>query len=504
MKKNIMLVVLLASAFAFSATAKKNINLKSMALPALPNFVLSTDGANSEAYKSTVQKKLNESQKANRHIAQTDTMDEKAFLSPSFIKVRNQFLAVQSPEQLDGMITELSVKENFDKLDRDGQFLALQFIALKPYKSFIFRAKTYLGTHTAIRSGIITSLKSASVAQQIFNQGAEQKALFDYVTTPMAGMGAEILTDVNMEGFMVNELMPAANSNYMKFSVLLANSDKPIHWDNKVYASFANFSDSADRYAQIGLPEQYLMLAGFEQSLAGLLMTSAYSLEGFSEMVNRMAKEFGVDSMNVLAKVDGLSAAKRFKILSQYPNLFQLKSNGAAYTTAAYGFVKASLQNTKLAWSYVNANQSGNSQTAFWLNGQNLLPFSRQINAGLSNFDNLFASGQLSSAVVNGEKININFEKIFTSPPQSLSQFYPTEFDNSGKTLTKTIGAQKYTYTNYKMDSATAWNADVFKVYLPDVKMNGNKTTNITRELRVLSQVWGANILGLSISGLVF
>jgi hypothetical protein len=505
MKKNVILVVLLASSFVFAANNKKSTQNMSKPLPALPKLVLSTDGKNPDEYKTFVHKKMEESQKLNRQIAQTDTIDEKGFLSESFIQVRNQFFAVQSAEQFDAFINKVSADEYFSKLDRDGQFLALQFLSLKPYKSFTYRAATFVGRHSVIRSAIITNLRLAAVAQKQFNSTPEQKAIFDFITMPLEGMGSDIDTDSDMENFINAELRPATEKIYLKYIDVIEKSTRPIHWDNKVYASFANFSDSADRYAQIGLPEQYLILAGIEQTIAGQLVTSAYSLEGFSEMINRMAKEFGIDSMNILSKVDGLSAKKRFEILKKYPHLFTLKSGGAGYTKVAYDYLKASLQNTKLAWSAIQKNQNSNlTGVAFAINPQTLMPFGRQINAGLSNLDNLFSGSDLSSAVVNGDKINISFEKLFSNPPASLSQFYPVQFNNEKPEGTKTVNGKLVKYRNYLSDSSTAWNYQSFKAYAPNLKSNDNKTADVSKDISVLSQVWGANILGFSISGLVF
>lgn len=503
MKKNIMLVVLLSASLASAVGAKAAPRLPSKPLPPLPQFVLSTDSKDEASYKVSTQKKLNESQKMNRQIAQTDTIDEKGFLTPSFIEVRNQFFAVQSAEQLDAFINKLSDQDYYNKLDRDGQFLALQFISLKPYKSFVYRAKTYLGKHTVIRSAIITNLRIAAVAQKQFGAAQEQKAIFDYITTPMADMGSEIVTDADLEVFLIKEVMTATDANYRKYLTVVQKAEKPIRWDNKVYASFANFADSADRYAQVGMAEQYLILAGLEQTIAGQLVTAAYSLEGFSEMVNRMSKEFGIDSMNMITKVDGMSSKKRFEILSKYPHLFKLKPGGEAYTRAAFGFLKASLQNTKLAWNSIDKNQT-NSQITFAINPQVLTPFNRQINSGFANLDSLFSNGELSSSVVNGEKISINFEKLFTQPPQSVTIFYPTEFNSEKPVLTKTVNGKKMEYRNYLSDSAKAWSYSSYKEYVPNLKSQDGKNADIAKELRVLSQVWGANVLGLSIGALVF
>ncbi len=504
MKKNIMLVVLLASSIAISANKREPVVIKSMPLPALPEFVLSTQGADADSYQAELQKKMNASKKFNRQIAQTDTIDEKGFLSESYIQIRNQFFNIKNPEQLDAMINQLSQDEYFNKLDRDGQFLALQFTGLKTYKSFFYRARTYVGKHSAIRSAFVTSLRMAAVAQQRFSPTPEQKAVFDYFTTPINGMGSDITTDADVENFLASEIMPATNMTYKRLSILIKKEDKPIHWDNKVYASFANFSDSADRYAQIGLPEQFLLLAGFEQTIAGQLVSSAYSLTGFSEMINSLTTQFGVDSLNLLTKVDGISAKKRFDILKRYPNLFSLKAGGAGYTQAAFGFLKASLQNTKTAWIYIQNNQSSNSQIAFVINPQNLMPFSRQINSGFTNLDSLFSGSELSSAVINGEKISINFEKLFTNPPQSMMQFYPTQFNTENSNLTKTVNGKPTNYRNYLTDSATGWDYAAFKSYLPKVKAVNSKTADVSKELRIISQIWGANVLGVSLGALVF
>jgi hypothetical protein len=502
MKKNVILVILLAASITSAKADKHKVTQSTNPLPPLPEFILSTDGQTDVEYKKSTTQSLYRAQKNTRQIAQTDTIDENGFLTKSFIEIRDQFFAVKSAEQLDALIDKVSNAEYYNKLDRDGQFLALQFVGLKPYKSIIYRMRTYLGKHTALRSGIVTNLRIAAVAQNVFNPTPEQKAIFDYLTTPIAGMDSDIDTDIDLETFLVKTVVPSASETYKKFTALVRASERPIHWDNKVYASFANFSDSADRYAQIGMSEQYLILAGFEQSIASLLVTSAYSLEGFSDMIKRMSNEFGIDSFNPLTKVNGLTAKKRFSILKQFPKLMTLKPGGEKYTFAAYGFLKASLVNTKLAWNSLDKNET-RSQISFVLNPQLLAPYNRQINSGLANLDTLFSGEDLSSAVVNGDKININFNKLFSKPP-NMTDLYPISFNQDKENLTKIVGGKSLSYRNYLSESATGWNYQAYKVYLPNIKSSNDKTADVSKELSILSQVWGANILGISMSNFVF
>lgn len=483
---------------SFAEKGKQNFST----LPDLPEYQLSTENISKDLYESSAKAKFSESEKSKRKIALSDTIDEKGFLSPSYILVRDEFLAVKNPEQLDVLVIKYSNSENMAKLDRDGQFLALQLAALKPYKSFYFRAKGYLGKNTAIRSFVVTSLKTSAKAQQVFNPTQEQKAVFDYVTTPVGNVGSSINTDRDLENYIANEVLSSAVSTYNAYVKILKSASKPIHWDNKVMVSFATFADSADRFVQIDLPEQFLMMAALEQAVAGVLLTSAYSLDGFSDMVKRMSNEFGIDV--VTPGVEGISSKKRFQILAKYPSLFNLKQNGDVYTKAAYGFIKAAYLNSKVAWKFINQNPQGNAQTTLWLNPQTLLPFSRQINASLNNFDFLFSNEQMTSAVVNGEKVNINFQKIFSEPPKSLSSFYPTQFNSEPEFLEKEIKGTKYRYRNYLTESSVSWSYAEYSRYMPDVRSTDKKNTDVSRELRVLSQVWGANILGFSLASFVF
>lgn len=92
---------------------------------------------------------------------------------------------------------------------------------------------------------------------------------------------------------------------------------------------------------------------------------------------------------------------------------------------------------------------------------------------------------------VTGEVVQLNYSKLFLSPPKDLKVFLPTQFDkkaNASREVTLADGKKKtLTYRNYAEGSAIGWDVKQFEAYFPSVKGNAD----VYRTVRVLNHIQG-------------
>lgn len=463
-------------------------------------------------------------EEGKRKVAQSDSFDELTALSDDYRNLRAQIIGgaiyknkiatgeiekgVQSPEQLDALINNTAA--NYKNLAHDAQFLALQLRAIQPFKGIIYRLREYVGKHSALRSFIVTSLRTTANGINIYFPADttpgnnEWKVLFNYYTEPMAGMGPAITTDEALYSFLTH--LYVAADNITKDLVVLVNKRQPIYSDNKVYLSAAQFTSDKDRYIRLGMAEQYTMLASAQMTMSGLSATTAYSLTGLRAAIVGTGKLFGIQTMNPLSTADGMSSRDRFKTLNEQPDLFKKLPDGQARMEYSYAAMKAAARNTTLAWEAIQSTNANGDKNNL-VDPSAVMPFSRIINTSLKNVDSLFEDQSVVSAVVNGENVKFNLYAFFHNSPKKLSDMYPQKFDEGAAQLTKTIDGKKISYRNYMSDSATHWNYEAFKPYFPELKAeagNGAYTTDVPRLARVLTQTWGTSAAGIPFAAILF
>ncbi|PIS10287.1 MAG: hypothetical protein COT73_10160 [Bdellovibrio sp. CG10_big_fil_rev_8_21_14_0_10_47_8] len=416
---------------------------------------------------------------------------------------------VKSPEDLDQLITKVFDSTYYASLTPQAQFLALQLRSLAPFKGIIFRAKNYIGRHTASRSFIVTFLRTAATGTQVFFPGQtsanhQWDIVFRYLTEPMAGMGGEISTDEQLERYLAVLVSSARDINRDFGKIVQMN--KPLYWDNKIYLPFANFSSEKDRYIKIGIPEQQALFSVSCMNMSALLATSAYSLNGLQGATKDFWKAFGVDVINPLQVSSGLSSEERFDILEKYSSLFVLKADGQSRMSGSYKYLVASIRWARAAWDEVKKTPQDTDNV---LDPRVILPFNRVIGTSFERLAGMIdGDGNTKSTVVNGEVITVDLKKFFTTnSPQKLSVLYPVRFDEGSRNLSKIIDGKKVSYRNYHRGSAKFWSYQAYKPYFPDIKPAQGSTTltdDVPRHVRVLSQTWGAAGFAVPLTAVVF
>jgi hypothetical protein len=433
---------------------------------------------------------------------------------------------ITTVEQLDKIINKYSDVNTYNGLSNQAKFVALQLRSLKPFKSFIFRAKRYIGGISATRTMIVTALRTQIAGIQTFfpvlgNSSVNHwEVVFNYITQNTPDMGSEILTDEHLYIFYT-QLAYDYNKIVIDLEKLVVADFKPIWWDNKLYMSFASFASEKDRYVLLDKPELYSLYSAAQLNLSTLLSTTAYSFEGLRSSIKSIGELFGVDSISDGMKAifdgkgaQGMSSHSRIKVLNKHPNLFTLMPDGKKRMEYAYACLKASVRAARVSFEETKKLPEGR-QNLFDPRVANA--FNRIGGTSFSNVDQLVDEKEpVTSAMINGERVKVSLKNFYMNPPEKLSDLYPTKWDltSEGK-LVEAPGYDDKRLRNYKYGMATEWKLEPYKKLFPDIQgyTDTNRTKNmkdylrtkdVPKYARILSQTWGSAIFAIPLGAAIF
>ncbi len=519
MKKISITIALLTLTFSMSLYAKKITPDQSESFDLAPVVDVEAPYLDDKAYEASI-KEVKQSQRQVA-AAETDVPAIENKFESDFKLIREELIGngsakkgITTPKELDQAIDKYSNLKVYSALSHQARFVALQLRLLKPYKSFFFRARGYLGAVSATRTIVVSMLRAQIAGIESFfpSEGAHVnhwEVVFKYLTEPLEGMGPPINSDEGLYAF-ITQVTNASSYIYADFANLVAEK-KPIWWDNKLYFSFANFVSEQDRYVMLGLPEQHALLAAASWNLSVLYSTTAYSLNGLQDSVKSIGQLFGVDSLSSTLKAitsnmgaDGMSSATRIAILNKHPKLFALMPDGKKRMAVAYKMLLSSARLTKISYEETKRMPEG-QENLFDPRVANA--FARVTGASLSNIDQVLGEKDaVSSALVNGERIRVSLNHFYNNPPQHLSELYPIKWNRAPATSAVQAWGKQDQVRNYKRGMATAWNYNAYKKIFPDIASNdaGKTTTEVPKYARILSQTWGAAVFAFPMAAIIF
>lgn len=424
---------------------------------------------------------------------------------------------VTTVEQLDQLINKYSEPATYKSLSNQAKFVALQLRSLKSFKSFIFRAKLYIGNISATRTMIVTALRTQIAGIQSFfpvlgNASVNHwEVVFNYITQNTPNMGPEIKNDRDLYVFFTQLAYDYAQI-VNDFKEIVTENFKPIWWDNKLYMSFASFASEKDRYVLLDKPELYALYSASLMNMSALSSTTAYSFDGLQSSIKSIGQLFGIDSLGdgISAIVtgqgaEGMSSYSRIKVLSAYPDLFVLVPDGKKRMSLAYDYLKASVRAARVSYEETKKLPEG-KQNLFDPRVANA--FTRIGNTSFANVDSLVDEKEVvTSAVLNGERVKVSLKSFYDNPPKRLSDLYPTKWDLSAEHVKLNVPgySKKGQYLrNYKYGMATEWNLAPYKQIFPDISGNGDKTKEVPKYARILSQTWGSAVFAIPLGAAIF
>lgn len=443
---------------------------------------------------------------------------------------------ITTVEQLDQIINKYSEPAKYNSLSNQAKFVALQLRSLKSFKSFIFRAKIYIGNISATRTMIVTALRTQIAGIQSFfpvlgNSSVNHwEVVFNYITQNTPNMGSEIKTDQDLYVFFTQLTYDYAQI-VNDFKDIVTSNFKPIWWDNKLYMSFASFASEKDRYVLLDKPEMYALYSAALMNLSTLSSTTAYSFDGLQSSIKSIGRLFGIDNIGdgitgiiTGQGADGMSSYSRIKVLNSHPRLFTLVPDGKKRMSLAYDYLKASVRAARVSYEETKKLPEG-KQNLFDARVANA--FNRIGNTSFANIDNLVDEKEaVTSAVLNGERVKVSLKNFYDNPPERLSDLYPTKWDLSseGKKLKIPGYSNKGQYLrNYKHGMALEWNLEPYKKLFPEIKgykassapqsptavtysnvTGEDKTNEVPKYARILSQTWGSAVFAIPLGAAIF
>jgi hypothetical protein len=517
-----VLALVAMTAIAVSANAKPKPFPTPAALPEPPPVTVMSE----EQY----QKALKDAKTTTRRVADIDNVNEATALSDDLKNLRSDVIGgsvwvnklqtrqkakpgVQDIKGITDLIADLEGR--YDSLAMDAKLVAAQIIALKPYRSIIYRARHLIDNAEFSKASVVGMLRMAASGQNAFFPTEQWKAGFDFFTAPSADMGPDINTEEDLHVFIRTQALPALTE--LKSKVLAMNFSTPVYFDNKMAYAAANFISDDDRYALIGETERIAALSGLAFAISGVHSSLAYNWLGMFDTADQMARVYGFrNAIPFTDFVDVATAKKRNEIVNRNKVLFTLKSGGETWTRAAYPYFKEGVQYAKLAWSMAKKDGNANNNLNNLLDPRGFLPATRQVDTGFANIESLIAGDGMSSAVVGGEKVDVKFREIFDNPPEDLKVFMAVKYNNDEKVIQSEFARDKKGdlaggYRNYMRGSPAEWciadcvgankkPAKSYGHYFPNVK----SADDIKRSARILNQTWGGALIGASLGAMIF
>lgn len=462
---------------------------------------------------------------------------------PNFLRLRDEVIGnsekniagIKSKEQLDAFIKKYEgpagsdQRKNYESLDSASRMLVLQLRALIPMKSFFFRAKSFVARNSITRTTIVTMLRAQAVGVQNFTQVAWGstnpqtasnnsglwEAAYNYMTEPFPDMASKIDGDGDLESFMGSLLNSAIriNNDYKVIVEDAIKNQSSFWWDNKLYLSIANFSDPKDRYIKLGIAELLAIRSALSLGVSTLAATTSYSFKGFQASIGQVGVLMGFTASNFrdvtvgVNGAEGMTSKNRFNILKSHKDLFTRKDDYKKRMDTAYNSLRDSVYQAKSSYDCVAKRNAGDQYLFDVRMAQSM---NRIALSSFGNLVNLFEKKEVGSTVIAGEKINVDLWGFYNNPPASLSDLYPVEFnDRSNGTVPEVsvkAWGEKDSLRNFKYESARSWKLAEYNKLFPGIKPDesGQKTTEVGRYARILSQSWGSAVFAIPLSAFVF
>lgn len=484
-----------------------------------------------------------------RHLAEADsdvTALEASFPA-DFITIRSELIGdgkdkkgVTTVVEFEALINTYSDSAKYKSLSPQAQLVALQLRALKPFKSFIFRAKEYIKKHSVTRAMIVSVLRTQIAGIDMFyptedEMAAGQKSnstssnanlanqwelVFKYITEPSPDMGFPIETDEALRAFLAGLVNDSIAINNDLNALVVA--EKPIWWDNKIYMAQANFtSEKDDRYVMLGAPELNAIYAASSLTISGLESSVAYTFNGLQESTKAIAELYGFDVVGKTPSLDslvsgvnllmmggqGISSYSRIKMLNKHTNFTLDEKYGRARMTDAYRLLVASARAAKTSFERAK-NLSDSDRNLF--NARVANGFGRLGGMSLDNIVGLVETdnGTAASAVINGARIRVSLKDFYYNSPKNLSDLYPQDWDLSKETIPgKAWNGEDVPVRNYKYGMATKWKLEPYKKLFPDIsatKGDDQLTAEVPKFARVLAQTWGSSVFAIPLGAVIF
>ncbi len=436
--------------------------------------------------------KMKSSEK-KRKPANSSMIDE-SMMTKELKAIQARVHGIKNSEDMDALLTELD--KNYDSYPTDVKFYITQIMPAKAFRGIFYRLKPLFdGKSNFVHSQILTTAKAMATRAQVFLPYEHAQAGYEYIASPYVSGTGEMVAgfqeEADVQVWIVSELLPLVNQSAQRLEKL--NLVDPIVWDQKMAFGPKSFGDNVNRFKMIGEFEKNLSLSAQYGAISNLATMRAYSVQNSVALYKEVGFLYGFDGFGLFNRIDGVSAEKVAKVMRKpaFANTGTLMPDGDKWMNYAYQTSQKSLKRLSMAWELSSSERKDENLYAFNTNFINVNRDEVEENLRILNRVIMSKDTESLRSGVTGEVVQVNYSKLFLSPPKDLKVFLPTQFDkkaNASREVTLANGSKKtLTYRNYAEGSATGWNVKQYETYFPSVKANDD----VYRTVRVLNHIQG-------------
>lgn len=464
---------------------------------------------------SKVQQLLNEAKQRGlkRSVSGTEVPDE-SLMSKELKEFRDQFLKVNTGEDLEALFEKYSAPGAIDTYPTDLQYALVQFNLLRPFRGIIYRLVPLVKNTNAVHSMLITLIQSLASNMRIFFPTSNWEAGFAYVTEPFVNNQKQAVqqfkTTRDLQIFCATDVFNALDQAAARLENM-SLTKQSIIWDNRFVFGRGTFEDALSRYRKLGEADRYLTLGSLYLGMNYISAFVAYDIDNVFKLLKTEGQLYGLDGFVGIFPNQGVPSLKRVAVLCgtpdcvadtssgdwveessglsrpksqqwkpEYQSLFTLNSNGRWWMqNMGLPALKKAVLALRIAWTEIE-KQPG-SEFAIW-DSARILPWNRQIKRSLEDLEAMVSGERTIVSPFTNEKVTINLPQFYNNPPQDLKKFLPIQWEMAPETKTK----EGMNYRNYFWGRAIGWNLSEYQPYL---KISSN--ADLLTAARVLNQSFG-------------
>jgi hypothetical protein len=434
--------------------------------------------------------------KIKRKLA-SDTTFNHGDLSPDFKKIRDEWLKIQSANEVEHFLKK--TLSEYSKLSEDSKYFMTQLHPLISLRGIVWRArplfehsKGLLGnksTHVSTVQFLRTSISSFKTILP----SNQSDAVIQYFTEPSIDMTKkdQFQTITDFQNFMMSDYVPLLQDSIKKLEVISKNaSDKVFVWDNKMVFGQGTFEDDIQRFRGHGVAEIHLTIASFYRATHDILVYCAYNQDYSVQLLGEIGSHLGVDSSIFASKSKdlGLTDEERVKLVKNAVKKhhflelrnYQGSQYGSQLMKQAYVALKNSVVYADRSYHFLQGQESSKVMAINPLFVQN--DSSPQLNKGLTNMKAVVSGPAEVRDPISGETVSLHLSAFYFNPPQSLGIFLPTQFETGE--IEKSIKNKRgeiLKVRNYLRGRSIAWDNNAWKSFVPSAE---GKEPNYMAEAR--------------------
>lgn len=445
-----------------------------------------------EVNEDAIIKRIKTSEK-KRKPANAMMIDE-SMMSAELKSIEKRIHAIKTSEEYSELFAELN--EKYDTYPKDVQFYIAQVLPMKAFRGIFYRVRPLFEKNSRfIHSNALTFVKSLSTKANTYLPYEHVNAAYEFVSSPYyASKDALVGTfssEQEVQTFVAKEIIPLIRLSAQRLENL--DLTEPVVWDQRILYGKDTFQDGINRFKLIGELEKNIALSAAYGSLSQLSTLMAYNLSNTLKMYKDVGVLFGFDGFGLFNNIDGVSAEKVAKVIrkSDYQKTGTLLDGGKEWMMYAYQASQKSVKRMNVAWEQTSSERK---EEGFYMVNTGFFNVSREkMNENINIINRVvFSSGvETLRSAVTGEMIQLNYSELYKNPPTDLKSFLPTDFERENKVSRKISSGvgmgQMITYRNFSDGSATSYNLQSFKSYVPSIKTQDD----VNRSLRVLSHIQG-------------